>query len=128
MTQPTRPDEVTIDPEYRRAYDHYVSTGATTEMAAQYAYAWTKRQQMQPPPAPKKTNHVAHGLGLAFTVLIGGPIAFCTGAGATVGVPEEGIPPHPEAFWAVMATWLIVVGLQGFAWAWSARQRPAGQR
>jgi hypothetical protein len=123
MTEPTRYDEVTIDPEYRRSYDHYLSTGATPADAANYAYAWTKRQQSQPAPAPSTTNHVAHGLLLAFTVFIGGPVAFLVGVGATIGNEAEGVEPHPEAFWSMMALWAVVVVLQGLVWALSARQR-----
>jgi hypothetical protein len=130
MTEPTRYDEVTIDPEYRRSYDHYLSTmhpqdEAAQAAAAELAYAWTKLQQSLRAlrPAPKTTNHVAHGLLLAFTVFIGGPVAFLIGVGATIGNEAEGVEPHPEAFWSMMALWAVVVVLQGLVWALSARQR-----
>jgi hypothetical protein len=121
-------DEVTIDPEYARSYQHYLSSmrpqdDAARAAAAHLAYAWTKQQQSKPAAPPRKTNHVAHGLLMAFTVLVGGPIAFCVGLGGSMGNEEEGIPARPGAFWIVLAGWLLVVGVQGFIWARAAQDR-----
>lgn len=69
----------------------------------------------------RRPNHVAHGLFLAATVLLGGPSALCLGLG---GVYAETENANPAAEWVLpfaLGGWLLVVVVQAVVWARASR-------